>query len=84
MQEQSGQHILDLPNANTLNGLSPRRTFDTVVVAAVVIVAVAIPLAILLVVLLFVADQIIQSEAIMTGHEIDTAVRSPTGMFVEI
>ena len=64
-QQQRGQQVLDLPQADGFDAAACGGAFDAVVVAEVVVVAVAVPLAVGLVVLLVVADQVVEREAVV-------------------
>ena len=57
---------------------------DAVVPRPVVVGAVAVVLAVGLVVLLVVADQVAQGEAVVRGHEVDRGVRRPAVVGVEV
>ena len=70
-QERDGQEVLHLPVAKRLDHRVIRRTFDTTVPAPVVVGAVAVVFAIGLVVLGVVGDEVVEGEAVVTGHEVD-------------
>src|SRR6185312_306288 len=72
--EQRQQKIPDLPLAHGLYCSILRVSFDAVVVAEILLGPVAIAFAVGVIVLATEAHQIVESEAIVTGHEIDTAL----------
>jgi hypothetical protein len=60
------------------------RPLGAAVPAFVVIRSIAVPLAVRVVVLLIVAYQILQVEAVVAGHEVDAGVRFPAAVRVEV
>ncbi len=73
-QQQRGQEVPPLPGAQLVDSRIVSRALYTAVPGAVVVGAVEILLAIRLVVLLVVAHQVGQREAIVAGDEVDAGV----------
>ena len=67
--------VFDLPLAGLFHLVALGRPFDAVVVAEVVVVAVAVSFAVGLVVLLLVAHQVAEREAVVAGDQVDAAKR---------
>ncbi len=82
--EERSHHVLDLSLANLLNRFLSCGTFNSVVVTHIVVVAITIPLAIGLIVLVFVADQVIEGKTIVRRDKIDTTERFSASMLVKI
>src|SRR2546422_27482 len=82
-QEDSGE-VLDLPAPERLHGAIVCLAFNPTVPAVVLVVPVAITLAVGLVVLLVVADNIVEGEAIVAGDEIDAVDRKAPGVLVNV
>src|SRR5262249_36614701 len=69
-QHRHREEVLDLPCSQLLDRGIVRRAFHSAVPASVVVGAVATVLAIRLVVFAVVRHQVVQREAVMTGHEV--------------
>ena len=65
------QEVLDLATAQPLDLRVVGRSLDAAVPAQVLVVAVAVRLAVGLVVLRVVRDQVVEREAVVTGHEVE-------------
>src|SRR5262249_6623226 len=70
-----GEEVLCLAFAELFNGGVVTGAFDAAIPTPVVIHPVAIALAILFIVLLVVGDEVVQSETVVTGDEIDALLR---------
>src|SRR5688572_24060883 len=70
-EQQRAEHVLHLALAQAADRLYLGRPLDAVVPRAVVRVAVLVLLAIRLVVLLVVADEVVEREAVVRGDEVD-------------
>ena len=70
-EQQRGQHIADLPGADTLDFGIVGRALDAAVPGPVVGRAVVVVFAVRVVVLLVVGNAVVQREAIMSGDEVD-------------
>src|SRR5439155_6055888 len=68
---RGGEEVLHLAVPELLDGGIAGGAFDATVPAPVVVGAVAVLLAVRLVVLPVVRDQIVEREAVVTGHEVD-------------
>ncbi len=79
-----GHEVPHLPGPQLANLWVVGLSFDAAVPAKVVIGAVAVLLAVGLVVLLVVADEIREGEAVVRGDEVDARVRHATGVCVEV
>ena len=71
--EKRGKQRLHICNPGCSNGGIVCLSFKTIVPGMVVIVAVAIALAVFFIVLMFVADEIVQGETVMGSEKIDAA-----------
>src|SRR5262249_21960512 len=83
-QDQRGQQIALLPLAQGQDGLIVGWPVDAAVPAIVVAAAVAVLLAVGLVVLAIVADEIVESESIMAGDEVDAGVRETAALLIQV
>ena len=79
-QQQRGQQVAHLPLAQGVDLRIVGLAFDAVVARAFVVGAVLVVLAVGLVVLVLVADQIAQGEAVVGSDEIDRRDRSSSGV----
>src|SRR5215208_4436701 len=81
---QDGQEIPlhSLPHVDSANRVGG--PLDTPVATQVVIRAVPVVLAVGKIVLGFVADQIMKSEAVVTGHEVDAGLRTSAGGLIQV
>ena len=82
--EQSQQEVLDLAFSQSLDPSVRRRAFEAVVLTEVGVGPVTIVFSILLIVLVAIAHQIVQSEAVMAGNEIDAALGAFAGFGIYI
>ena len=83
-EQQRAKKILLLAQAQHIDSGVARRAFDAEIVAIILAMAVLIFLAIDLVVPFTVADQIIEREAVVTGHKIDARGRTTSVAFENI
>src|SRR5579883_678950 len=83
-QQERGGEVPDLPVAEGLDGGVAGNALHAAVPAQVVVDAVAIALAIRLVVFVVIRDQIVESEAVVTSHEIDAVDRQLTAGLVQV
>jgi len=72
------------PQSEALDGFPGRGALDTIIAAVVVVLAIPVAFAVRVVVLALVADQIVESKAVMRGHEVDRVVRMAAARLVEI
>ena len=70
-QQRDGQKVLHLPIAQPLYSRIVRGAFHTAVPAPIVVGAVTVVFAVRRVVLVVVGDQVVEGEAVVTGHEVD-------------
>src|SRR5262252_6766803 len=71
-QQSDRQEVLHLPIAQLLDRWILRRAFHTTVPAPIIVGTVTVVFTVRLVVLVVVGDQVVQGEAIVTRHEVDT------------
>jgi hypothetical protein len=83
-QEEEGQEVLDLAVAERLHLRRAARPLYPAVPAPVVVGAVPVALAVGLVVLVVVGDEVVEREAVVTGHEVDALLRLPLLVAVEV
>src|SRR3974390_578395 len=74
-EDRDDQEVLDLAIAQSFHLGVLGWTFNAAVPAAIVVSAVAIAFAVRVIVLRVVADEIVESEAIVAGYEIDALLR---------
>src|SRR5262249_1631050 len=83
-QKESRQKIASLAASDLQNGGIARRTLDAAVPAPILVATVAVTFSIHLVVFLVIAHKVVQSETVVTGHEIHRRPGMPSVAAVEI
>src|SRR5208337_3352082 len=82
--EQREQEVLDLAPADRFDAWIGRVTFQAVIVAEILIDPVAATLAVGSIMLFTKAHQVVEREPVMTGHVVDAALRTLTGLRINI
>src|SRR5262249_19506327 len=62
--------ISELPHAGIIGG-----TFDTTIPASIIVCSITVIFAVCFIVLVVIRDEVVQREAVMTSHKIDTLLR---------
>src|SRR5262249_17305445 len=83
-KKQCREKITALTIAQRIDLRVISRTFDAAIPRLIIVVAVAVVVLVQLVVLFVVADQIAQSESIMSCDKVDARVRPPSVMLIKI
>ena len=83
-QQQRRHQVAPLALAQLEHAAVGGRPFDAAVPAQIVVLAVGVAFAVGLVVLVVVADEIGEGEAVVRGDEVDAGVRTPAALLVEI
>src|SRR5262249_24477629 len=83
-EREGGDEVAHLPEAVLENRLVIRLAFRTPIPADVVVVTVAVLLPVRFVVLLVVADEIVQRVAVVRRDEIDTRVRAAAARLIDV
>src|ERR1700722_9583117 len=82
--EERQQEVADLALTQRLDIRIPGRTLDTVVRTEIVVRAIPVLLAVGEVVFVGEAHEVVQREAVVTGDEVDTALRALAGLRIDI